>query len=302
MPPQDRVGGHNRADLAEQPAAQADSFRCESPALRIGQPQAASVQLLFEDKNPSDAVVAKVASMAATEPSPVARLHVAASLQRMDAKHRWTVAKGLLSHAEDADDHVIPKLIWYGLHSTVMSDVKTALMTAGAGKIPLITKFVARRMAHGNAPARPPALSTKKAMRKVAQGFNVVASGEGGVRFESKFRNRYAVRTHPVDKKTPSILKRKVRAKDFKGKGLHLEVSHHPHGDWRLVVRVNKKVMADRIVSSKTVNYKGEWLEFDVDLSEFEGKDIIIQLENWPTGWHNEFAYWHQINVRKLKK
>ncbi len=73
-----------------------------------------SIQLLSEDKNPGDAALDRFKKMALKDPSPVAHLYLAAALQRMQEADRWDIVQGLLSHAQDAEDHNIPKMIWFG--------------------------------------------------------------------------------------------------------------------------------------------------------------------------------------------
>jgi type 1 glutamine amidotransferase len=76
---------------------------------------------------------------------------------------------------------------------------------------------------------------------------------------------------------------------------LRATVSHHPHGDWELRVKVNGKIISRAEVSSKTVT--DEWLTHEVDLSPYAGKEINLQLENYPTDWRNEWGYWHKVTV-----
>ena len=82
-----------------------------------------------------------------------------------------------------------------------------------------------------------------------------------------------------------------------KGKSTHLKIraSYHPHGDWKLRVRVGKKILAEQIVSYETV--KEEWLNLDIDLSEFAGQNIELIVENGANDWNNEFGYWGSIKV-----
>jgi putative heme-binding domain-containing protein len=84
--------------------------------------------------------------MAQEDASPVVRKYLAAALQRIDEAARWPVAEGLVAHAEDADDHNIPKLIWFGVEPLVAAQPARALDLAGASAISTITEFVARRL------------------------------------------------------------------------------------------------------------------------------------------------------------
>ena len=93
----------------------------------------------------------------------------------------------------------------------------------------------------------------------------------------------------------PSVLSRKLKIEDDMKTILRATVSHHPHGDWELRVRVNGKIISRKEVSSKTVT--NEWLTHEVDLSPYAGKEINLQLENQPTDWRNEWGYWHEVKV-----
>ena len=260
-----------------------------------------AVRLLCERKNPSSAAKKKFASMAGTEKSPVVRLQLASALQRMAPTDRWPVIAGLVRHAEDAGDHNIPRMIWYGLEPIVKADPKKALTIAAAGRIPMLQKFVARRATQAAAPTprvdgrRAEAEALTATLQKVAPGFSIEAVGEGGVRFHRSFRNRPAVQTHPLDRKRPCVLRRSVKIPAGKKTHLAISVSHHPHGDFQLVVRVDGQVVQTRLVGPKTV--RGEWADLKVNLSKFAGRTVTLALENRPNDWHNEWAYWHRVSV-----
>ena len=85
--------------------------------------------------------------MAKKDDSPVVRLYLASAMQRMSLDKRWDIAAGLVAHAEDADDHNLPKLIWYGIEPLVPANKPRALQLAAKAKIPLIRQFIARRSA-----------------------------------------------------------------------------------------------------------------------------------------------------------
>ncbi len=37
------------------------------------------------------------------------------------------------------------------------------------------------------------------------------------------------------------------------------------------------------------------WMQTEVDLSDFAGKKVKLELINQPTGWMNEAGYWAEI-------
>src|SRR5207244_3405782 len=75
------------------------------------------------------------------------RLVLASTLQRIPLDNRKALAAALLSHEEDADDHNLPKLIWYGLSPLVDSDPESLVPLAANGKLPLTHEWIARAIA-----------------------------------------------------------------------------------------------------------------------------------------------------------
>jgi putative membrane-bound dehydrogenase-like protein len=110
-----------------------------------------AIQLLCEDRSPPAAAVDKFGRMARDDRSPVVRLYLASALQRLDPKHRWSIAGALMTHAEDADDHNLPKMTWLGVEPLVGEDPKGALEHASQSRIPLLAQFIARRAVDANA-------------------------------------------------------------------------------------------------------------------------------------------------------
>jgi putative membrane-bound dehydrogenase-like protein len=104
-----------------------------------------AIQLLGEDRNYSPAALAKLAAMAEKDSSPIVRLYLAAALQRMPLADRWPIANNLVAHAEDAADHNLPKMLWFGIEPMVEADATRALALATQSKIPLLVPYIARR-------------------------------------------------------------------------------------------------------------------------------------------------------------
>jgi putative membrane-bound dehydrogenase-like protein len=110
-----------------------------------------AVQLLCEDRSPSPAVLNTFSQMATGDPSPVVRLYLASALQRVDRESAWKIAAGLVQHGEDAGDHNLPKMIWFGLEPLVALNPPRALQLAAGSKIPMLTGYIARRAVDANA-------------------------------------------------------------------------------------------------------------------------------------------------------
>jgi putative membrane-bound dehydrogenase-like protein len=109
-----------------------------------------AVQLVTEDQEASSKTVSKFVAMASKDESPVARLYLAAAMQRMAIAQRWELVEALALRAEDKDDHNIPKMIWFGLEPMVSVDPARALKIAHRTGLPILTQWIARRAAEGD--------------------------------------------------------------------------------------------------------------------------------------------------------
>ncbi len=105
-----------------------------------------AIQFLCEEKSPSAEAVREFARLAKESPSAVVRLYLASALQRTPAEQRWEVISGLLSHAEDADDHNLPLMDWYALEPLCALDADRALALAAQSKLPRMLSFAVRRI------------------------------------------------------------------------------------------------------------------------------------------------------------
>jgi putative membrane-bound dehydrogenase-like protein len=110
-----------------------------------------AIQFLCENEAPAAAAIAKFEKMAQEDASPVVRLYLASALQRLPSPIRWKIIEGLLTHKEDAEDHNLPKMIWYGLEPLVKAEPAKALELATKSQIPMVTNFIARRVVDAEA-------------------------------------------------------------------------------------------------------------------------------------------------------
>ncbi|MBI2950315.1 MAG: c-type cytochrome [Verrucomicrobia bacterium] len=106
-----------------------------------------TVQLALEKRNASSRLLARLAALAEHEPSPVARLALASSLQRLPLRERLPIAQALGAHGEDAEDSNLPLMIWYGIEPLVSIDADVALTLLAKARIPLLRQFIAQRLA-----------------------------------------------------------------------------------------------------------------------------------------------------------
>ncbi|HEX7901163.1 MAG TPA: PVC-type heme-binding CxxCH protein [Planctomycetota bacterium] len=96
---------------------------------------------------PSDAALAAWKDMAAKDASPLVRLFLASTLQRVPVAKRGEILKGLLARAEDAEDPNLPFMIWYALEPVVAADPAGAPVFLKEAKIPFVRQSITRRMA-----------------------------------------------------------------------------------------------------------------------------------------------------------
>jgi len=106
-----------------------------------------AIQLDMEDSSASPSVLNRIAEMAALDSSPVVRLYVASALQRLPLQQRWPIAEALAAHSEDADDHNLPLMYWYGIEPLVASNPSRAMAMASSIRIPTLRRFIIRRAA-----------------------------------------------------------------------------------------------------------------------------------------------------------
>jgi hypothetical protein len=136
-----------------------------------------------------------------------------------------------------------------------------------------------------------------KAVSKFAPGWKIKSCGpdmDPGLRAEEMGKNNVLV-THPLNEETGCELSRKVKIPAGKKTTLSLTVGHHPEGDWDLIVAAGGKEIMRKEVSEETA--ANGWMQVEVDLSDFAGKEVKLTLTNQPTGWSSEAGYWAEISL-----
>ena len=94
-------------------------------------------------------------SIAALDSSPRVRLYLASALQRIKSEDDPSspvldLARRLAARGEDTDDHNIPKMIWFGIEPHITKQPIKAFELAQRSQMPVLTKFIARRMVDGD--------------------------------------------------------------------------------------------------------------------------------------------------------
>lgn len=108
-----------------------------------------AIRLLLDDgAAPRNAeTLAALTALAGKEDSPRVRLAVASALQRLPLENRAAIARPLLARAEDASDHNIPLMLWYGIEP--LGDTRRGELAdlAKSCTIPLVRIQISRRLA-----------------------------------------------------------------------------------------------------------------------------------------------------------
>ncbi|HOJ74496.1 MAG TPA: ADP-ribosylglycohydrolase family protein [Phycisphaerae bacterium] len=161
------------------------------------------------------------------------------------------------------------------------------------------SRFTAEEMARINPPPPPneaARIDINEAVAKFAPGWMAKDCGAAmspGIRDVGGRKN--VLVTHPISENMPCVLGRRLDVLPDKKTTLHLEVGHHPEGDWLLSVTADRELVRKVIGPETTVN---GWTTIDVDLSEYAGEIITVQLINAANGWKWEAAYWGKIEIR----
>jgi putative membrane-bound dehydrogenase-like protein len=94
-----------------------------------------------------DATLKELIHLAKADGSGLVRLALASTLQRLPVSQRADLAAALLARAEDANDHNLPLLIWYGLIPVADSDLAALATLAAHAELPMTRRLIARRLA-----------------------------------------------------------------------------------------------------------------------------------------------------------
>lgn len=121
-----------------------------------------AIRLTMDARPPAitSEVLRDLAQLAQSDSSAVVRLALASALQRLPVEQRVQLAKPLLSHAEDANDHNLPLMLWYGVEPLAGAPNVPFENLIAEAKIPRVQRLAARRLAEDMdlAPARVDAL------------------------------------------------------------------------------------------------------------------------------------------------
>jgi len=120
---------------------------CKSPHADL---RAWAVRLGVERPAQFPDVVKLLPAMARRERDPAVRLALASALQRLPSDARAELARALLAHGEDGDDHNIPTLLWYGVEPLADAIGTDYVALAQQAALAPVRKLMWRRAAIGD--------------------------------------------------------------------------------------------------------------------------------------------------------
>ena len=153
--------------------------------------------------------------------------------------------------------------------------------------------------------AMPMPLSVKRfiseplAVKRFAPGWSISNCGvwmDPGFYSERHGKKNVLV-TYPYPPpKTGCVLSKKVEIGVNKTTTLALSVGHHDRGDWTLIVKADGKELLNTLIGKETAN--NGWADIEVDLSQYAGKEVRLELINQPDDeWLCEAGYWSNIEL-----
>jgi len=108
-----------------------------------------------------------------------------------------------------------------------------------------------------------------------------------------------ALRTQPIDPTKPCLLRAAVQLPAEKSSYLDLRVSHLPMHDWQLIVKANGEVIHDQIINEELTTPQRGWASLQVDLAQFAGKKVLLEVLNQANDARNETAYWKRLTIEE---
>jgi len=105
-------------------------------------------------RQPSSAVTARLAALAASDLAAPVQLHLASAVGRLADAPAWQLAKLLVRHDRYATDPLLPNLVWYGLAKSAPRHLDECTALAASARLPRVRRNLARLLA-GRLDERP---------------------------------------------------------------------------------------------------------------------------------------------------
>jgi putative heme-binding domain-containing protein len=132
---------------------------------------------------------------------------------------------------------------------------------------------------------------------QIAPGFTISKAGRGGLAIVAEQAGREGVlRTRPVSRQEPCILRGTFEVPAGKRTRLILAVSHEPGGEWNLAVRANGKRLHQSLVGGPAAA-PPTWRTISLDLTALAGTTAKLELVGGPHEGKRDAAYWGQVEI-----
>jgi putative membrane-bound dehydrogenase-like protein len=105
-----------------------------------------ALRFLTDEGSVPAPVVQECLRLAREDKSAFVRLALASTLQRLPPQERLALARPLLVHAEDASDHNLPLMYWYGIEPLAKEQPGAFAELEWQTQVPLLRRFIARRI------------------------------------------------------------------------------------------------------------------------------------------------------------
>jgi hypothetical protein len=132
-------------------------------------------------------------------------------------------------------------------------------------------------------------------LSKVAPQFTLDKIGEPVLHLKEFAGRKDIIQTMPPAQNVPCVLRAPVSVRAGKKTVLAIAANRHAEGDWQLNVKVGAEQLHTSLVDATTA--KDGWVELEVDLSKFAGKNIVVEVHNHPNNWSYEHAYWSRLAI-----
>jgi len=143
--------------------------------------------------------------------------------------------------------------------------------------------------------------TSEESLDKYFLGFRASRMGVDmtpGYRVEYRGRTNVFM-THPESREVGAVLSKTASVEP--GASFRFLVANHRKGDqigdFDLIVKLDGVEVYKQTVSQETTD--DDWLPVEIDLSDYAGKDVLIEIVNQPNGWSWEAAYFTEFEISK---
>jgi putative membrane-bound dehydrogenase-like protein len=132
---------------------------------------------------------------------------------------------------------------------------------------------------------------------EIAPGFKIAKAGKGGLAIVAEHAGREGVlRTRPISRQEPCILRGTFEVPAGKRTRLILAVSHESGGAWNLAVQAGGNRLHQSLVGGDD-KAQAAWRTISLDLSGLAGTTTKLELVGASQDGKRDAAYWGQVEI-----